>query len=107
MTTTRNEMVTKLKAGLDRCNTEIDELEETVKQQKAMVDQEFGERIASLKQKRDEAKQRLREILGVTENAEQSLQSGTKEIWGEIKHTLKESKDAFFEGLDEDEGKKP
>lgn len=107
MTTTSNEIVTKLKAGLDQWNTEIDELEETVRQLKAKVDQEYAERITSLKQKRDEAKHKLREIKGAPDDAGESLQSGTKEIWGDLKHTWKESKDAFLEGLHDDKGNKP
>lgn len=107
MTTTSNEILTKLKAGLDRWNAEIDELEEAVRQKKAQVDQEYAERIASLKQKRNEAKHKLREFKGVADDAGEGLQSGTKEIWGEIKNTLQESKEAFFEGLHDDKGKKP
>lgn len=107
MTTTRNEMVTKLKAGLDRWNAEIDELEETVKRLKSEVDQKYAEKITALKQKRDEATHKLREIEGATEDSGKSLQSETKEIWSEIKHTLGESKDAFFEGLNDDKGKEP
>lgn len=107
MTTTRNEMVTKLKAGLDRWNTEIDEVEETVRQMKAKVDQDYAEKIRGLKQKRDEAKHKLHEIEGAAEDLGKSLQSETKEIWGEIKHTLQESKDAFYEGLRDDNGNKP
>jgi uncharacterized coiled-coil DUF342 family protein len=103
MSTTRNEIVTKIKAELDQWDSEIDELEETVRLKKAAVDQEFAERISSLKQKRDEAMQRLREIKGTASDAGQGLQSGTKEIWGEIKHTMKESKEAFLDGLHEED----
>jgi uncharacterized coiled-coil DUF342 family protein len=106
MTTTRHAMVTKLKDGLDQWNKEIDALEETVRKRKAAVEEEYAERMSELKQKRDEAIQKLQKIKGAASDAGQGLESGSKEIWSEIKHTLKESKDAFFEGLDEDKGKK-
>lgn len=107
MTKTKNEIVTQLNAGLDRWNAEIDELEKTVRHMKAMVDQEYAERISNLKQKRDEVTHKLREIEGATDDTGKGLQSGSKEIWSDIKHTLEESKDAFFEGLHDDEGKEP
>ena len=107
MTTTKNEMVTQLNDALDRWNAEIDELEKTVRHMKAMVDQEYAERISNLKQKRDEVIHKLREIEGAPDDAGKSLQSEKKEIWSEIKHTLEESKDAFFEGLHDDEDKEP
>jgi uncharacterized coiled-coil DUF342 family protein len=106
MTTTKNEIVTQLKADLDRWNTELDELEETVRQMKAKVDQEYAEKVATLKQKRDEAEHKLHEFEVVADDTGKNLQSETKEMWGEIKHTLQESRDAFYEGLQDDEGNK-
>ena len=107
MTTTNNELVIQLNASLDRWNAEIDELEKTVRHMKAMVDQEYAERISNLKRKRDEVRHKLRELEGGTDDAGKSLRSETKEIWSDIKHTLEESKDAFLEGLHADEEKEP
>ena len=99
---TRDEFVTRLKAKLDEWNAEIDELEAKAAQQKARADQRYAEQIVALKQKRDEAAEKLKEIQGATGDAWESLKSGAETLWDGLSHTLKESKAAFLEGLQDD-----
>jgi TMP repeat len=44
----------------------------------------------------------LAEIQRAGEDAWESLKSGAEQVWENIKTTLQESKDAFFEGLQDD-----
>ena len=72
---TRDEFVAMLKAKLDGWNAEIDELEAKARQKKAQPDQRYAERVAALKQKRDEANDKLNEIQGATGDAWENLKS--------------------------------
>ena len=99
---TRDEYVAKMKAKLDEWNAQIDELEAKTRRAKAQAAQKHQERIAELKRKRDEAQEKLEEIQGAGEDAWESLKSGAEQVWENITTTLQESKDAFFEGLQDD-----
>jgi uncharacterized coiled-coil DUF342 family protein len=105
MITRRDEYVAKMKAKLDEWNTQIDELEAKARQAKAQVAQEHQERIVDLKRKRDQAQEKLKEVQEAGEDAWKTLTSGAERVWENMASTLRESKDAFFEGMHEGDQK--
>lgn len=94
----RDEYVAEMKAKLDEWNAEIDELEAKSKQAEAQARQRYLERVTELKSKRDEGRAKLDEIQSASEQSWETLKTGAETIWGDIKKTLKETRDAFNEG---------
>ena len=100
---TRDEYVAQMKVKLDEWNAQIDELEAKARQARAQAAHKHQERIAELKRKRDQAQGKLKEIQAASEGAWEGLKLGAEQIWDDFKSTLQVSKEAFFEGLREDE----
>jgi uncharacterized coiled-coil DUF342 family protein len=98
---TKDEYVAQMKAKLDQWSAEIDELEAKARKKRAQGTQSYNEQLSQLRTKKDEASEKLKEIQSATEDAWQSLQAGTETLWEDLKTTLKESKDAFVEGMNE------
>jgi uncharacterized coiled-coil DUF342 family protein len=93
---TKDEYVAQMKAKLDEWNAELDELEAKVRKKQAQTTQDYHERIAELKAKRNEASQQLTEIQSATGAAWESLAAGTERLCGDLKATLEETKNAFI-----------
>ncbi len=96
---TREEYVAQLKTKLDEWSAEIDKLEAMARQRKAQAEKDYQAHIAELKSKRDAAAEKLQEIQGASGDAWESLKAGTQCIWDDLKKTVSQSKDAFFEGM--------
>lgn len=100
---TKDEFVEQLKAKLDQWSAEIDQLEAKAREKKAQAAIDYQAQIAELKSKRDVAAEKLREVQGASGDAWENLKAGTQRIWDDLKNTVSESKDAFFEGMREQE----
>lgn len=101
---TREKFVERLKAKLDEWDAELDKLEARGDAAKARASQRHAERVEALKQKRAAAAQKIAEIQGATGDAWENLKEGAESMWDEFTNTLKETKDAFLEGLQDDDG---
>lgn len=90
--------VEKMKTKLDEWDAEIDELIARAHRAKSRAEQEKIERVAALKTKALEARQRLDDIRDASGSAWQKLTSGAEQVWDDLKKTLRESQQAFREG---------
>lgn len=96
---TRDEYVAQLKAKLDEWNAEIEEFEAKGKKAQAQARQEYLDRVTKLKQRRDDARGKLDEIRSASEGSWETLKAGAENIWDDMKKTLKETRDAFNDGM--------
>lgn len=93
----RDDFVAQMQAKLDKWNAEIDELEAKARQQKAQMTADHHARLAGLKQKRNEAADKLSEVRNASEDAWERLKTGADQIWDDLKQTVQETKNAFSE----------
>lgn len=93
----RDEFVAEMQVKLDEWNAAIDEMEAKARRKKAEATADYHSRLAELKGKRDEAADKLREVQNASENAWESLKSGTERIWDDVKQTFQETKQAISE----------
>lgn len=91
----RDEFVSQMRAKLDEWNAEIDELDAKARKSKAQATSGYHARLADLKGKRDEAAEKLNEVENASEDAWESLKSGTERIWDDVKQTIQETRKAF------------
>ena len=99
---TKEEYVSQMQAKLEEWSAEIDELEAKARKKQAQATQGYNERLSELRAKKNEVSEQLKEIQSATGDAWQSLKSGTETMWRDLKATLKESKDAFLAGMNEE-----
>lgn len=99
---TKDEYVSQMQAKLDEWNAEIDELEARARKNQAQAAPGYNERLSELRAKKNEMSEQLKEIQSATGDAWQSLKLGTETMWKNLKTTLRESKDAFLAGLNEE-----
>jgi len=92
---TRDEFVAQMQAKLDEWNAEIEELEAKARKQKAQATADYHARIAELKDKRDEAAKKLKEVQNASDDAWEELKTGAERIWDDVKQTYEETRRAF------------
>lgn len=93
----KDEYVAKLKAQLDEWSTEIDELEVKAHLAQADLRDKYQEQLTILKARRDEAKGKVAEIQGATEEAWEDLKKGGEDAWEAIKKAVAEARKRFGE----------
>ncbi|MFJ5445432.1 hypothetical protein ACIKP9_04255 [Methylobacillus methanolivorans] len=93
----KDEYVEKLKAQLDEWSADIDVLEAKVRKADAELRIKYDEQIATLKDKREDAKLKLGEIQSSAGEAWKELKKGSDEAWDAIKHAIAEARKKFNE----------
>lgn len=93
----KDEYVEKLKAQLDEWSADIDVLEAKVRKADAELRIKYDEQIATLKDKREDAKVKLGEIQSSAGEAWKELKKGSDEAWDAIKHAIAEARKKFNE----------
>ncbi len=101
MTNQRDAYVEKLKAQLDEWNAELDKLEAHARMAKAEERMRYESRIEALRQKEQEARKTLQQILEAKEDAWMDLKNGLESAWDSLKSTLLEAKSEFQRGYRE------
>lgn len=96
----RDEYVKNMKEKLDELNAEIDVLEKKAQLEKLEMRKKYQHHIDGLKNKRDTAQAKLREIQNASEDSWESLKTGAEEVWGTAKKTFTDVREAFKEGLE-------
>ncbi len=95
MSQSRDIFVKKMKAKLDEWNAEIDKLEAQSRQKGADVQADYQERIAELKSKRQDARQKLDKLQNAGESAWEDLKSGVELAAGALGDALKSARSRF------------
>jgi len=95
----REEYIEQMKAKLDEWNAEIAELEAKARQAEAQGRQRYLDHLENVKSKRDEGQRKLEEIRSASGDSWETLKTGAETIWEDVKKTLKETRDAFNEGM--------
>ncbi len=87
--------VEKLKAQLDEWNADLDKLEAKARGAKADAQIKHEEQLASLRQHRDQAKQKLNEIQLSAGGAWEHLKQGAEDAWTRLKDAVTKAKSQF------------
>lgn len=95
MSQSRDAFVKKMKAKLDEWNAEIDKLEAQSRQKGADVQADYQKRIADLKDKRQETRQKLDKLQDAGESAWEDLKSGVELAAGAMGDALKSARARF------------
>lgn len=77
----RDEYVEKMKAQLDRWNSEIHKLEAQSQDAQADAQSQYQEQIDALKQRREEVRERLEALQNSSEGAWQDVKAGADLAW--------------------------
>ncbi len=93
----KEKYVEKRKAQIDKWNVELDELDAKIAAADAdnKAKLEHKEKIAALRGKRDEARERLAEIQSAGDDRWESLRDGMENIWTGIKNGFSDVKAKF------------
>lgn len=84
----RDKYVAKFKSQLDVWNAEINELETKAKGMRDEVRQEGEQLVASLRQHRDEAREKLAEMQHVGADAFHDVKEGLDKTWSTLKDAI-------------------
>ncbi len=85
----------KLKAQLDEWNADLDKLDAKVRGATADAKIKYEKRMASIRERRDEATRKMAEIESAGENAWEQLKEGADDAWSRLKKAVKEAKSQF------------
>ena len=104
----RNENVDALKAQLDdwnaervKLNTEIAALKAQCREKQLEVEKHYQPHIEELKSRIDAVNQKIQSVLGKPSGSSaKTSKQKAQGLWGQMKSTLKETKKAFYEGLE-------
>lgn len=91
----RDEYVEKLKARLDAWNAELTLWEAKAKTAQTEARIEYGRRIEGLRQQRDGAINRLKDIQSSTGDAWMELARGTDEAWEKMREAFEKARSHF------------
>jgi chromosome segregation ATPase len=89
----RDEYVEKIKNQLDEWNKEIEALEEKAHLATGDIKSKYEERIASLRQHHNDAKEKAEEIRKAADDAWDELKEGFENAWQTVREAFKNSKD--------------
>lgn len=93
----RDAYINSLKSHLDEWNAKIDRLEETAKVAKVEAETEYRDRIAKLRDKRDQLEAKLKDVQVAGEDAWEILKEGVEKAQVELKVAFDEVKARFSE----------
>jgi chromosome segregation ATPase len=91
----RDAYLQKLKGQLDEWNAEIDKLEARAAQATGDARLTLEEQMTSLRRQRGEAKARLAQLQGATDDAWEQLKTGLDEAWASLKEGVDRAKSAL------------
>ena len=91
----KHAFVTDLKARLDKLDGELSHLEAKAQQAKADTKGAYEAKIAMLREKRDQAKQKYSELQSASESAWEHLKHGAEDAWSSLKAALEKAKSEF------------
>lgn len=94
---TRDAVVAKLKAQLDEWNLELDQLEARANKAQTNRLVAYNEHLATLKQYRDDAQQRLGQLEQASGNAWEDMTQGMNEAWASIGKAFASARAQFDE----------
>lgn len=86
--TARDEYVRKMHSKLDQMNNEIDKLLARKEQIEESGRSEFDRKMDDLRQRRNEALQKLSQLQGASEGAWEDIKSGTELAWEAIAQAI-------------------
>lgn len=92
---TRDEYVAKLKQQLDRWNAEVATWEDKAKQAGTGMKAEYDKHIGDLRQQRDQAMERMRQVQSASGDAWKELMNGTDEAWGKMRDAFNRARAHF------------
>lgn len=95
MSEPRDAFVKKMKAKLDEWNAEIDKLEAQSRQKEADFQEDVQQRIAELKSKRQETRQKLEKLQNAGESAWEDLKSGVELAAVALGDAVQSARDRF------------
>ncbi len=91
----RDTYVQKFKVQLDQWNAEIDKLEAKVQKASANLKIGYRKQIASLRDQRDQAKQKLLQVQDSSEDAWEELKQGAEDVWSRTKEAFSKARSKF------------
>jgi cell division septum initiation protein DivIVA len=91
----KHAFVTDLKTRLDKLDAELSELEARARQAGADARAAYEARLAMIRQKRQEAKQKYDVLHAAGENAWEHLKQGAEEAWTSLKVAVDKARSEF------------
>lgn len=91
----REEYIEKLKAKLDSWNTELDRLENKIKELDIDKKFKYQDRIQELRNRREEVKQKIKEIQEASGDAWQDFRKGAEKAWQAFREGIENARAQF------------
>jgi len=93
----RDEYVAKLKKQLDAWNADVERLGARAKAAKAEVKAQYEQRVADLREKRQDVERRLRDAREAGEGAWEALHQGLEDAGNALKSAIEKARSEFKE----------
>ena len=87
----RTEYIEKLSAQMVEWDTQIEKLKDKAESAAPESKSDYGQAIAALQLKRDEAAQKLQGISAASDHEWEDLKTGTDQVWDEVRTTLRDA----------------
>ncbi|MDO3378987.1 hypothetical protein [Geoalkalibacter halelectricus] len=88
---TRTKYVEKLSADIVEWDNQIERLKEKMEDAEPEAKAQYAQSIASLKEKRNQAAEKLQNLHVADDNEWEEVKKGAEQIWEEMKTMLKEN----------------
>ena len=95
----KDDFINGLKSQLDQVNEGIDSLSKKAQNAQSKSKEQLQSQIANLKQKRDDAAAKIKEIGNASGDAWQNMQDGTRKMVSSLKDSLSKTMDNIKEWL--------
>lgn len=92
---TRNEYIEKAKARLDQWDAKIQEAEAKAKEATADSKLAYQEQVEDMRQKRDEAREKLKELQSASEGAWGDFRAGVEKAWNQLEESFENATRRF------------
>jgi len=87
--------VKKIEARLEELDAEIDRMKAQAKGAEAEVQLEYIRHLSELREKREEAGRKLKELRAAGDDALGDIQAGMENAWKELKNAIDQAKTRF------------
>ena len=98
----RDQYVSQMTTQLDEWDVEVDSLEKKSHQAAKGVVEEHQARVSELEEKIAKGREKMKEIIGSTDEAWHSFKVGTEAVFSDIRNNLETARKAYHDEIEED-----
>lgn len=91
----RDAYVEKMKAKIDEWNADIEKMEAKARGAEADAKIKYSEQLTAMRQHRDEARARMRELQVASEDAWERIRDGMESAWASMSKGFRDAADRF------------